>query len=74
MLTNLFSSSMVDFICEFLELNDILRNTFEQKAFISNLIANADITFAWEYFLNIKVLLQGALFDTHLYIIVLKLL
>ena len=74
MLTNLFSSGMVDFICEFLELNDILRNTFEQKAFISNLIANADITFAWEYFLNIKVLLQGALFDTHLYIIVLKLL
>jgi hypothetical protein len=73
-LAYLFSSSMVDFICEFLKLNDILRNTFEQEAFISNLIANTDITFAWKYFLNIKVLLQGALFDTHLDVIVFKLL
>jgi len=57
MLANLFSRSLVDFICKFLKLDDVLRNAFEQEAFISNLIANADIAFTWKYFLNIKVLL-----------------
>jgi hypothetical protein len=57
MLANLFSISLVDFIRKLLQLNDVFGDAFEQEAFISNLVANADIAFTWKYFLNIKVLL-----------------
>ena len=57
MLADLLSSSLVYFICKFLELNDLLRNAFEQEALVSDLVADADVALAWEYFLNIKVLL-----------------
>ena len=57
MLPNLLAGSLVDFVSEFLELNDLWRDAFEQEALVSDLVADADVALAWEHFLNIEVLL-----------------
>ena len=57
MLPNLLAGSLVDFVSEFLELNDLWRDAFEQEALVSDLVADADVALPWEHFLNIEVLL-----------------
>jgi hypothetical protein len=61
-LADLLAGSLVDLVSKFLELDDLWRDALEQETLVSDLVADADVALAWEHFLNIEVLLQGALF------------